>query len=311
MYRVSVKHKWMICIGIVVALATVIGIWLLDPIKGITSPQVGPHKSDRVTDIPTQPQARSDTESAQSPASFKRSLNPTRDPELAALVDRKTLSPRVTGNMTERLPMIRFEEDVPKVVAVVQDPEDDDTIRHESIELLRRSGYPDLTNLVLGVLDNPREQPRFRAFCVQHLWINSQTASAEEIGKITSVLYRSLNDRDLPVRREALLALVHMGDPLGQETAVKWLLDDNAKGTRDLAIRCIHDLNMKEYIPTIRKYLYDPDEVIRIAAIVALSQWDDEESRPAFSAAAKSDSIRVQRAGQAALTRLSQPAKTP
>jgi HEAT repeat protein len=193
------------------------------------------------------------------------------------------------------------------LATTVLNTQEDDTNRHEAIEALHRSGYVGLTSLVLRVFVNPQESPRFRSFCIQHLWVNSQTAGPEELGKITTALHESLNDRDLPVRRESLLALVRMGDPLGQETAVKWLLDENASNTRDLAIRCVHDLNMKEYIPTIRKYLYDPDEVIRIAAIVALSQWGDEESRPAFSAAAKSDSIRLQRAGQAALTRLPQP----
>ena len=192
-------------------------------------------------------------------------------------------------------------------VKTVLDARGDDTSRHEALEYLHRVKYHRIIDILESVLSNPNEGERFRSFCIQHLWMNLDSGGQSEVARVVLLLHNGLTDKDLPIRREALLALARMGDPLGQETAVKWLLDENASNTRDLAIRCVHDLNMKEHIPTIRKYLYDPDEVIRIAAIVALSQWDDEESRPAFSAAAKSDSIRVQRAGQAALTRLSQP----
>ena len=100
-----------------------------------------------------------------------------------------------------------------------------------------------------------------------------------------------------------------MGDPKGVEAAARWLADEKADGVRDLAIRCVHDLDLREHIPAIRKHVRDPDEVVRIAAIVALSQWGDEESRPAFEEAAKSDVVRLQRAGKAALERLDQARK--
>jgi len=75
-------------------------------------------------------------------------------------------------------------------------------------------------------------------------------------------------------------------------------------GRADLAIRCVKLLDLKEHIPAIRKYLYDKNNVIRIAAIAALSQWQDEQSKPAFQKAADSKSVRLQRAGKAALERL-------
>ena len=80
--------------------------------------------------------------------------------------------------------------------------------------------------------------------------------------------------------------------------------DPDKDNVRDLTIRCVTLLDSKQYIPTIRQYLYDKNEVIRIAAIVALSQWGDEKSRDAFQKAAESNSVRLQRAGKAALKRL-------
>jgi hypothetical protein len=69
--------------------------------------------------------------------------------------------------------------------------------------------------------------------------------------------------------------------------------------------------NMREHIPAIRNYARSANDVIRIAAIVALSQWGDEESRPACEEAAKSTVVRLQHCGQAALKRLdsAKPAK--
>ena len=58
---------------------------------------------------------------------------------------------------------------------------------------------------------------------------------------------------------------------------------------------------MREHIPTIRLYARDPNEVVRIAAIVCLSDCRDEESRDAFEDAAKSLSVRLERCGQAAI----------
>lgn len=61
---------------------------------------------------------------------------------------------------------------------------------------------------------------------------------------------------------------------------------------------------MREHLPAIRRLARDSSEVVRIASIVALSHWEDEESRPAFEEAVKATVPRVQRAGQAALERL-------
>ncbi len=46
------------------------------------------------------------------------------------------------------------------------------------------------------------------------------------------------------------------------------------------------------------------NEVVRIAAIVTLSQWGDEESRSGIEEAAKSDSFRLHRCAEMALKRL-------
>jgi HEAT repeat protein len=154
-------------------------------------------------------------------------------------VDRNT-EERVSADITSSIPRIRRDEDIPAVVSVLLDAKDDDTVRNEAVSLLRRSGYPRLTDDLVKVLNNPDEGPRFRAFCVQHLWQNGRSAGPEELERITAELLPALGDRHLPVRREALLALVRLRDPKGEETAVEWLVTadvEKADGLRDAAIR--------------------------------------------------------------------------
>jgi len=244
---------------------------------------------------------------AADPVEAPYSTPSTMAPELAALVNRNAQD-RVTGDITSKIPRIRNEEDVSAVVYVLLDTQDDDTVRNEAANLLRRSGYEGLTGDLIKVLDSPEEGARFRAFCVQHLWMNVKKAGPDEHDRIRSKLYEALADRHVPVRREALLALVRMRDQKGEETAVQWLTAEKVEGVRDAAIRCVAELGLREHTPTIRKHLHDEDEVVRIAAIVALSQWGHEESRPAIEEAAKSTSFRLRRCAEMALKRLDRAA---
>jgi len=214
----------------------------------------------------------------------------------------------VTADISSRLPRIQHKEDTDAVRTVLLDSKDNDTVRHEAAELLRRSGY-DTTDDLVGILEDPEEKERFRSWAVQHLYLNSKGASSEKRERIVQMQREALQDRHVGVRREALLALVRTGDPKGKETAIRWLTDEDATKVRDLAIRCVRELDLREHIPTIRKYLRDENEVVRIAAIVTLSQWGDEESRPAIEEAAKSGSFRLRRCAELALKRLDRAAQ--
>jgi HEAT repeat protein len=258
----------------------------------------------------------------------------TQDSKLATLVDRRApQNARISSDITARLPNVDNAEDFPALIQVLIDPQDDDTVRNEVANLLRRSHYFSGTaDTLMAVLDNPVEKARFRSFAVQHLYgcltdnnaalppsapmhASEGTAKApppdyslspDAQKKITDHLHIYLADRDVEVRREALLSLVRLKDAVAAGTAVAWLNDPSpsADNARDLAIRCVHDLGLREQIPAMRKYLNNPNEVIRIAAIVALSDWNDAESRPAFKEAANSKVERLQRAGKAAIARL-------
>ena len=178
------------------------------------------------------------------PESEIRGARKPKDAKLSAFVDPQAKGTRIPGDITSRIPRIEQREDVPLVVSVMKDRKDSDTVRHEAVNLLRRSGYPELTRDLIRVLDDPHEKPRFRAFCTQHLWCNYEKARPEEQAVIEAKLRELLRDDERAVRREALLALVRLRDPLGEKAAVEWLHDDERTKVRDLAIRCVRELGL-------------------------------------------------------------------
>ena len=191
-----------------------------------------------------------------------------------------------------------------ETVAILLDIKKDATTRNEAANLLRRSGFSGLTDGLIKSLADPSEGPLWRSFCIQHLWMNTEGASDEERTRITEVLSRSIADRHTRVRRESLLALCRLHEPQGQETAIKWLTAKEGEGARDLTIRCIEDLNLRDQAPAVRKLISDPDESTSVQAIGTLGRWSDEASRPLFEEALKSKSQRIQNAAKAALRRL-------
>jgi HEAT repeat protein len=230
---------------------------------------------------------------------------PTDSPEIMGFVDRTERGvKRVPDDITTAIQRVETPQDVAAVVSVLMDTRDTDVARNEAANLLHRSDYRGLVDHLIEVLDNPKEDARFRGFCVQHIWRNAHAPESPDRDTAIARLRAAVNDRDRSVRREAVLALVRMGDKVGREAAVGWLSDDDAADMRDLAIHCVHDLGLRKHLPAIRRHLEDEREPVRIAAIVTLSDWGDEQSRPAFEAAAGSASTRLQRAGKLALRTL-------
>jgi HEAT repeat protein len=232
---------------------------------------------------------------------------PVKDVRLGALVNRQaSLAERLPPDLSAKLQKVSSPVDFAALTAVLRDSSDDDAVRNEVANLLARSHYTSLPDILIAVLENPSESARFRSFAVQHLGGLDLPGDDASRARTNAKIHECLQDRDVEVRREAVLALVRRHDPAGIETAIQWL-DSTARGkddVRDLAVRCLFDSNRREFLPKFRTLANDPAEPVRIAAIVALSSWGDQESRPAFEACASSNSVRLQLAGKAALQRL-------
>lgn len=232
-----------------------------------------------------------------------------RDERLRPLLDRtKPLSERLPKDINSILPVVQYVEDYQPLLVAFEDFTENDAVRNEIANLLVRSGYSELTNALIKILNSPDEQTRFRSFAAQHLGTQFNTSDITTNERAIAKMRQLLNDSAVEVRREALLALSRQKDPCAIQSINDTLRSSgpNADKTLDLSIRCAYDLGLRELMPNVRKYARDPDEIIRIAAIATLSLWGDEESRPAFEDASSSEVVRVQRAGKAALQRLDQ-----
>ena len=119
---------------------------------------------------------------------------------------------RLTADFTSLVPRLDDPREIEAVVQVMNDWSDDDTVRNEAIDLLRRSHHGELDRRLIALLDRPFECERIRAFFVQHLGIGFINATAGTEHTTRQRLIAALDDRDLAVRREALSTLVEVRD---------------------------------------------------------------------------------------------------
>ena len=230
------------------------------------------------------------------------------DPALRKLVDRRLpMEERIPPNIMSLIPDVKDPRDVAVLAKLLADPAEPDTARNEFANILFRIGHAGLEDTLLEVLENPAEKARFRSWAVQHL--GTLLIQGRLQGDPQQMILRMrgwLQDRHVEVRREALLVLTRQRDPMATDTALAWFkakgpeADDN----RDIAIRCVRELDLRDQLPLIRPFVRSTNDTTRIAAIVTLSQWGDIESRPAIEEAATSSVIRVQHCAKAALARL-------
>ncbi len=229
-------------------------------------------------------------------------------PAMSNVVDRsKDFDERVHGLTSGKVLEVKDPQDLETLAKQLSDPKEDEVVRHEIVNLLVRSNYPELEPTLFKILENPAEEQKFRAWAVQHIGgllthPGAIPVSPDLLNRVRNIL----SDKDLPVRREALLALSRANDPQTLEAVTGMLKSQAAEfdGMRDLAIRIAQTKNLRDQIPLIRPYLTSTNDILRIAAIDTLGKWQDQESRPAIEAAQKEGSYRVKLCAAAALKNL-------
>jgi HEAT repeat protein len=229
---------------------------------------------------------------------------------LDRFVNKQTGETRLTADFTSLVPRLDDPREIEAVVQVMSDWNDDDTVRNEAIDLLRRSNYSELDRRLIALLDRPFERERIRAFFVQHLGIGLINATAVTEHATRQRLVSALEDRDLAVRREALSALVEVRDRDGLARLERGLDAPELAAMQDLTIYLYHRLDDRRHLDAIRKRAYDPNQMVRISAVYVLGEWNDQASRPALSAAAMSNIHALRRAGELALGKLTSPIPT-
>ena len=220
----------------------------------------------------------------------------------------KTATDRLTIDFPSQVPLVAEPNDIQIALQVLRDLTDLDSIRNETVNLLRRSHYHDLSQILIKITDDPRERERFRSYAIQHLGdmmkefregtADDDTSRAQIIRDHLAV---ALKDRHSMVRSEALLALTRERDPRAADLIRSGLHEPPGTVPADILIRCAKEAQLTDLIPTIRPLAYSENQVVRIAAVNVLAQWKDEASRPAFEEANRSTITRIQRAGELAI----------
>jgi len=176
-----------------------------------------------------------------------------------------------------------------------------DSERNNAVNELRRLKYEGLEDLLILILARQHEKPRFRSFAVQHLGELFSEVSRGRGEVIRDKLRMFLNDRHTEVKREALLSLVRLKDPIGTTTCIAFFRKPREnEALLDLLIRCMVELDKKEMAPEIRKLVSWNSEDVQVAAIAALGAFCDEASRSEVMNAIHSQNSRVRRAAEVA-----------
>ena len=201
-------------------------------------------------------------------------------------------------------PPIVLSDEATKASATLADAKAADTARTQAINRLLQEKAPGLDDTLLKVLDDPAENPTMKAVALQTL---GRAAPPNETAVAKMQTY--LDGADVTMRRLALQGLCRLKDPVGKETAVRWLNDDgkDANKVRDMAIYCVRDLGLKDQIPAIRKHARDGSDVIRMAALTVLAEWRDVESLDAMKEAAEAGSPALRKVGKEAVEKVGKP----
>lgn len=230
-------------------------------------------------------------------------------PALRAFIDPQAAE-RLPRDFDYQVDRVTDADEVAAVVALLRNRSESDTMRHEAANLLRRSDYEGLEQVLIDCLQHPEETERFRSWAVQHLFMVFAERQADGPTAASALLAPLLDDPQPAVRREALLSLHRLDAPAGPDvvaTAVAWL-DDPA--TVDLALRVLRERDARDYLPQVRAVLVDETAAppARIAAIVTVSDWGDYQSRDALARLAnlpdQPANVRLRRSAQMALERL-------
>jgi len=217
---------------------------------------------------------------------------------------------RLAPILEQRLVAVDGEADREALHQVLLDPDDDDTIRHEVTNLLRRIDDPKVESLLNAVLDDRRNLERFRFFATQHLGEIYKEAvekkKAADADRLRTRLRDLLaSDRHAYVRRQALLSLAQTKDQPALDEARRILRQEpDEHPLMDVACRVAGECRLEDSFAALRSKARSTVQIVRLRAVGELGSLKDAASREAFVEASQSTDRQIKAAGQAALRSL-------
>lgn len=178
---------------------------------------------------------------------------------------------RIPDDIRIVLPTVAGADELSAVASVVADEQEPAVIRHEALQLLRRSRYAQFVQLLEAIIRDSASE-RVRGYAVQYLGHEALSPSLPNRDASLALIRACLDDRQLEVRREALLALGRAKDEsVGSMLADPWQAD--CDGRRDVVCQLWSELRLKQNAEHLPRLLSDTDDMTAIAALALVSEW--------------------------------------
>ena len=216
--------------------------------------------------------------------------------------------PRLDAALAHRVQRLDNAYDIQRARSVLLDQTEDPAIRNELMDLFRRSVHLPLVDDLQAIALDAGESELMRLYAVQQLGVTMQderfAARQHDMNTFLRNQYQTHNST--LVRREAFVFLLEGQDPVvmtdvsGEEV----FSQERLQGMIDLAIHAAQKIDNKAVLPQVRALVFEPDEIVAVAAIAALGAWQDRDSLPLLHRMLNSPSLRLRRAARVAIDRM-------
>jgi hypothetical protein len=203
--------------------------------------------------------------------------------------------------------------------------DENEALRNNIANKLRECGDPNLVSNLTTMLWNEQETPKWRNYCVQHLY---QCYEDKPDPAILDTLFKAAECDEKMVRICAVWSLACVATP---DDKAKVPDEETLKKIQTVALAALREkdahfliteagvqscarLGLNEALPEIRALAASNEtkpEHLRIVSVAALGDLKDTESIPLLEKLSKDATGQLQSAARLALTRLSRPAQTP
>lgn len=214
------------------------------------------------------------------------------------------LPERLPDDLEQRLPSVEPGAEIAAVRRLAREVDAQEVVRHEAINLLRRSGDTALVEVLIRILADGRSSERMRGYAMQHLGVELEEGRVDDATGLRELVATAfVRDPHQEVRREAFLALVRTRHP----EALR-VLDDfdhpHVRDMPDLLLVAWQELDRRQYASSLPSLFDHEDEVVAIAAIALAGEWRVAEAELGLRSLTQHPSPRTRRAAEVALAKI-------
>jgi HEAT repeat protein len=182
-------------------------------------------------------------------------------------------------------------------------------LRRTAAEMLSMNKSESFPALMRSIIYDKLESTEMRVIALGSLLSVIVNSADDEKYRLRLLLVESLDSEDTLLRVTALEYLCRINDPAAPNRVREII--DNPEKFNDLeiaaSVRGAFFLDLKSRKESIRKFLTHNDPTLKIAAIQALSNWGDPESRVSIEVLCASSDKEVSRIAKGAIRNYGRP----